>query len=106
MQELFVALGVDVRNRLVIDVEVARGVLTGVEVHPREVFRPLIRAAAAGVILVHNHPSGDPAPSLEDLDLTRRLRDVGQLIGIPVIDHIIVGDNGYCSVAEWLGTDF
>lgn len=102
-QEVFVAIGVDVRNGMLDVVEVARGTVATVEVHPREVFRPLIRMAAAGGIVVHNHPTGDPTPSHDDLELTRRLRDAGTVIGIPIIDHVIVGNNGFRSVAEWMG---
>jgi hypothetical protein len=74
--------------------------LTGVEIHPRDVFRPLIRQATAAVIFCHNHPSGDPAPSRADMELTARLREVGDLCGIPVLDHVIVGWEGYTSLAE------
>jgi DNA repair protein RadC len=102
-QELFVVIGVDVRNGLLDVVEVARGSVQSVEVHPREVFRPLIRMAAAGGVIVHNHPSGDPTPSPEDVDLTRRLREVGQTIGIPIVDHVVIGHRSYCSIGEWLG---
>jgi DNA repair protein RadC len=105
-QEMFLAIGIDVRNRLLEVVEVARGSVHGVEVHPREVFRPLIRMAASGAIVVHNHPTGDPTPSYEDVALTRRLREVGDLVGIPVVDHVIVGDVKFRSIAEWLGTDW
>jgi DNA repair protein RadC len=104
-QEMFLVLGVDIRNGLLDIVEVARGTVHGVEVHPREVFRPLVRMAAAGAVLVHNHPSGDPTPSPEDVALTRRLRAVGELLGIPVIDHVVIGDRSFRSVAEWIGTD-
>jgi DNA repair protein RadC len=103
-QELFVAVGMDIRNGLLDAVEVARGSLASVEVHPREVFRPLVRMAAAGAVLVHNHPTGDPTPSREDVELTRRLRQVGRLMGIPIVDHVIIGDRRYCSICEWLGT--
>jgi DNA repair protein RadC len=103
-QELFLAVGVDIRNGLLDVVEVARGTVASVEVHPREVFRPLIRMAAAGAVLVHNHPTGDPTPSREDIELTRRLRQVGRVIGIPIVDHVIIGDRQYCSICEWLGT--
>ena len=99
-------LGVDIRNGLLDVVEIARGTVHSVEVHPREVFRPLIRMAAAGAVVVHNHPSGDPTPSSHDLDLTRRLRAAGELIGIPVIDHVIVGADSFRSVVEWLGPEF
>jgi DNA repair protein RadC len=105
-QEVFIVIGVDVRNGLLDIVEVARGSLAHVEVHPREVFRPLVRMAAAGGVLVHNHPSGDPTPSREDGLLTERLREVGRLIGIPIIDHVVVGNRSFRSLAEWLGTDF
>jgi DNA repair protein RadC len=104
-QEVFLVLGLDIRNGVLDIVEVARGTVHGVEVHPREVFRPLVRMAAAGAVLVHNHPSGDPTPSPEDIALTRRLRAVGEVIGIPVVDHVVVGDRGFRSIAEWLGTE-
>ena len=104
-QELFIVIGVDIRNGLLDVVEVARGSVAGVEVHPREVFRPLVRMAAAGGVLVHNHPSGDPTPSPEDVELTRRLREVGRLLGIPIIDHVVIGDRAFRSIAEWLGTE-
>jgi DNA repair protein RadC len=103
-QEVFLAIGVDIRNGLLDVVEVARGSVNSVEVHPREVFRPLLRMAAAGGVLVHNHPSGDPTPSPDDIDLTRRLREVGQLIGIPIIDHVVIGDHSFRSIVDWMGT--
>jgi len=105
-QELFFAIGVDVRNGLLDVVEVARGSIAHVEVHPREVFRPLVRMAAAGGVLVHNHPSGDATPSREDCALTHRMREVGRLLGIPIIDHVVIGDRSFRSIAEWMGTDF
>ena len=88
------------RHRVEGEFCLARGSLTGVEVHPRDVFRPLIRGAAAAVIFCHNHPSGDPAPSRQDVELTARLREVGELVGIPVLDHLVVGWEGYVSLAE------
>lgn len=100
-QEVFLVVGINARNQVVAELEVARGCLTGVEVHPREVFRPVIRMAAAAVIAVHNHPSGDPSPSAADLALTERLRTVGEVVGIPLVDHVIVAARGYCSIAEW-----
>jgi DNA repair protein RadC len=105
-QEVFIAMGVDVRNGLLDIVEVARGSVAHVEVHPREVFRPLVRMAAAGGVLVHNHPSGDPTPSREDGALTLRMRDVGRILGIPIIDHVVIGDRSFRSIAEWMGADF
>jgi len=102
-QEVFIVLGIDVRNGLLDVVEVARGSVHAVEVHPREVFRPLVRMAAAGAVFVHNHPTGDPTPSPEDIGLTHRLKEVGTLIGIPVIDHVVIGDRSFRSIAELLG---
>ncbi len=102
-QEVFVVLALDVRNVVIGELEIARGCLTGVEVHPREVFRPLIRCGAAAAIAAHNHPSGDPMPSPEDIELTRRLRAAGDLVGIPLLDHVVVGASDYSSIGELLG---
>lgn len=98
--EEFWAVALDVRHRVLWEACLARGSLTGVEVHPRDVFRPLIRGGAAAVIFCHNHPSGDPSPSQQDLDLTIRLRDVGELCGIMVLDHLVVGTDGFTSLAQ------
>ena len=98
--EEFWALALDVRHRIQSERCLARGSLTGVEVHPRDVFRPLIRSAAAAVIFCHNHPSGDPTPSRQDLELTTRLREVGDLCGIAVLDHVVVAWEGFTSLAE------
>ena len=73
---------------------VSVGALTAALVHPREVVKPLILGSAAAAILVHNHPSGDPTPSAEDLALTKRLGEVGELVGIRVLDHIVIGHDG------------
>lgn len=102
-QELFFAIGLDVRHGVLEIVEIARGSVTEVTVHPREVFRPLVRVAAAGAVLAHNHPSGDPTPSSDDIALTRRLCAVGKLVGIPVLDHVVIGGNRQCSIAECVG---
>lgn len=67
-------------------------------VHPREVFKVAVKKSAASIILVHNHPSGDPTPSTEDIEVTRRLIEAGNIMGITVLDHIIIGDNTYCSL--------
>jgi DNA repair protein RadC len=98
--EEFWAVSLDVRHRVQSEACLARGSLTGVEVHPRDVFRPLIRNAAAAVIFCHNHPSGDPTPSRQDIELTSRLREVGDLCGIPVLDHVVVAWEGFASLAE------
>jgi DNA repair protein RadC len=102
--EEFWALALDVRHRLQFELCAARGSLTGVEVHPRDIFRPLIRASTAAVIFCHNHPSGDPTPSRQDIELTARLREVGELCGISVLDHVVVAADGFTSLAErgWL----
>jgi len=98
--EEFWMLALDVRHRVLHEACVARGSLTGVEVHPRDVFRTLIRGAAASVIFCHNHPSGDPTPSRQDLELTARLRQVGELCGITVLDHVVVASDGFVSLAS------
>jgi DNA repair protein RadC len=98
--EEFWALALDVRHRVQFDNCLARGSLTGVEVHPRDVFRPLIRSSAAAVIFCHNHPSGNPSPSRQDIELTARLRQVGDLCGITVLDHVVVAAEGFVSLAE------
>ena len=100
--EVFLVIGIDARNVIMSETEVARGHLTGVEVHPREVFRPLIRAGAAAGVCVHNHPSGDPTPSVPDLELTHRLQSAGDLLGIPIVDHVVLADGGAVSIAEWV----
>jgi len=105
-QEVFVVLALDARNGLVDEIEVARGSLTGVEVHPREVFRPLIRQAAASAVVAHNHPSGDSRPSPEDIALTRRLRVAGDILGIPILDHVVVGRDDFTSVGELIGVEY
>ena len=90
--EVFWVLLLDTKNGLKEQpVEVSRGVLDASLVHPREVFRRAIRSATAAVVLAHNHPSGDPTPSAEDLRLTRQLVDAGQILSIKVLDHIIIG---------------
>ena len=104
-QELFFVIGIDIRNQLLDVIEVGRGSVHAVEVHPREVFRPLVRMAAAGAVLVHNHPSGDATPSFEDCALTRRMQEVGDVIGIPVIDHVVISDGDYRSVREFMGPE-
>jgi len=100
-QEVFWVIGLDTRQRVCLVQEVGRGSVAGVVVHPREVFRPLIRAGVHTSIFVHNHPSsGDCEPSSEDIEMTARLCEVGGLLGIPVLDHLIVTDSGHCSLAQ------
>ncbi|MBW2276253.1 MAG: DNA repair protein RadC [Deltaproteobacteria bacterium] len=99
-QEVLLVVGLNNRNEPVCEVEVARGSLSECQVGPREVFRPLIAETAARTVIVHNHPSGDCTPSPFDVVLTRRLAEVGELIGIPVIDHIVVGRGNYASLRD------
>lgn len=93
-REVFRVLHLDQRNTIISFEDVSVGIANASLVHPREVFRGAILAGAVGLILVHNHPSGDPAPSQEDKDVTRRLVEVGRTVGIPVLDHVIVGTRG------------
>ncbi len=102
-QETFVVLLLDGRNRLQRIVTASTGSLTTSLVHPREVFRAAIREAAAAIIVAHNHPSGDPEPSPEDVAVTRRLFDVGELVGIPLLDHIVLGDREFVSMRGRFG---
>ncbi len=99
-RETFVALLLDAKHRLIRDVTISQGSLTQSIVHPREVFEPAIRDSAAAVIFVHNHPSGDTTPSKEDLEITRRLKQTGDVIGIRVLDHVVVGEDHYTSLAN------
>lgn len=96
--ECFWSVMLDARGRPLGRREIARGTLTACLVHPREVFAPAIRARAAAVVVVHNHPSGDPTPSSEDVALTDRLMEAGELLGIPLVDHIVLGRNGHRSL--------
>lgn len=79
---------------------VSVGSLNSSIVHPREVFKPAILSNSASIILFHNHPSGDPAPSKEDIYITERIKESGNILGIKLIDHIIIGDDSYCSLKE------
>ena len=99
-QEVFLVLLLDRKQRIKRVVEVSVGTLDSSIVHPREVFRDAIREAAASVLAVHNHPSGDPSPSEEDLYLTRRLVAAAEVLGLQFLDHVIVCRNGYHSFRE------
>jgi DNA repair protein RadC len=101
-KEVFKAILLDTKHQMLKDVTVSEGSLSASLVHPREAFLPAIKESAAAVIFLHNHPSGDPTPSAEDKELTHRLAEVGQLIGIHVLDHIIIGTGipGYISFRD------
>ena len=93
-REQFVVALLTVRHRLIGLHTVSVGCLTSSLVHPREVFKPALLASAAALVVAHNHPSGDPEPSAEDIALTRRLVSAGTLLGIEVLDHVILGEDG------------
>jgi DNA repair protein RadC len=99
-REYFVVLMLDRKNRLIGLNTVAIGSLSAAVVHPRECFKPAILANAAAIILCHNHPSGDQTPSQDDRVLTRRMVDAGNLLGIDVLDHVVLGETGYYSFAD------
>ena len=105
-QEAFYAILLDTKNMVICTpCLTSLGLLDSAPVHPREVFREAVRQSAASVILAHNHPSGDPTPSKEDIDITRRLLEAGRILGIRVVDHVIIGRPsasmpGYVSLRE------
>lgn len=99
-KESFFTLLLDSKNRIIREELISEGTLTSSLVHPREAFTPAIRESATSLILVHNHPSGDPTPSREDEEVTRRLVEGGKLLGISVLDHIIIGQESYYSFAD------
>jgi DNA repair protein RadC len=99
-RECFYAVLLDNKHRKIKDVAVSQGSLTASIVHPRDVFAPVVRESAAAVVFVHNHPSGDPTPSQEDIEITRRLRAVGELVGVRVLDHVVVGHGRYVSFVD------
>ncbi len=96
-KEYFLAVLLDGKNRVLREVQISEGSLNQSIVHPREVFSPAVRESAAAIILIHNHPTGDPSPSREDIDITRRLKEAGELMGVRVVDHIIIGDGTFLS---------
>lgn len=99
-QEHFVALFLNTKNRVIGRETLSVGSLNAAIVHPRELFRAAVKRSAASVICVHNHPSGDPTPSAEDIRLTHRLTEAGHIIGIEVLDHVIIGDRSFVSLKE------
>jgi DNA repair protein RadC len=99
-KEHFFSLHLNSKNQLIREVLVSIGSLNTSIVHPREVFAPAVRDSSAALIFIHNHPSGDPAPSREDRDCTQRLIHAGQILGIRVLDHIVLGHDDYYSFAD------
>ena len=98
--EVFMVAGLNSRNEPIHELTVAMGSVSECHVDPPQVFRPMIAEAATRAILLHNHPSGDPTPSPHDVALTRRLAEVGELIGIPVLDHVVIGGSSYSSLRD------
>jgi DNA repair protein RadC len=101
-REYFFAIHLDGKNRICCIDEVSIGSLNQSVVHPREVFKTALLSSAAAIIVLHNHPTGDPAPSREDIEITRRLKEVGEIIGVKLLDHIIIGDSYVSFVSQGL----
>ena len=99
-KEHFIAIHLDTKNKIICIDTVSIGSLVSSIVHPREVFKSVLLSSAASIAIIHNHPSGTPEPSKDDLDITKRLKEAGNFLGIPVIDHIIVGNGSYISLME------
>lgn len=99
-KECFIVTFLDTKCKMMGYKTISIGSLTASIVHPREVYKTAIQKSAHSIIVVHNHPSGDPSPSREDLQITERLKKVGEVIGIPLLDHIIIGDGIYKSLKE------
>ncbi len=99
-QEVFWVVLLDQKNKIIRDMQIAQGLLNKVLVHPREVFKPAIKYSAASIVVLHNHPSGDPTPSKEDRAITKRLKQTAEIVGISLLDHIIIGDSTYTSFVD------
>jgi DNA repair protein RadC len=99
-QERFFLILLDSRRRFLGEVAVSQGTIDRALVHPRDVFGPAVRQHAGAIVVVHNHPSGDPAPSPEDINVTKRLAEAGAVLGIPLLDHVVIGEGRYVSFAE------
>lgn len=99
-KEHFVCLFLNTKNHIIARETLSIGTLNASLVHPREVFRAAIKHNSASLICIHNHPSGDPTPSPEDISLTKRLMEAGELVGIDVLDHLVIGDGRFVSLKE------
>ncbi|MGR3311119.1 MAG: RadC family protein [Candidatus Brocadiales bacterium] len=99
-QETFLVVLLDSKNRIIKDARISTGGLSQSLVHPRDVFNPAIKESAAAVVFVHNHPSGDPSPSKEDIELTQRLKEASHVVGIKILDHVIIGNGCYTSFKD------
>ncbi|MEJ5227088.1 DNA repair protein RadC [Thermodesulfovibrio sp.] len=99
-KEVFITLLLDTKLRLIREVKVSEGTLNQSLIHPREVFKEAVKESAYAIILVHNHPSGDPSPSDQDIDITKKLKKASEILEIPILDHIIIGNGRYFSMKE------
>ena len=99
-KEHFIALYLNARNQLVHKETISMGTLNANLVHPREVFEPALKHSAAGIMVAHNHPSGDPKPSEDDLEITKRLVEAGKMMGVELLDHVIIATNNHFSFKE------
>lgn len=99
-QEKFYCLYLNTKNQIIYEKTVFMGSLNSSIVHPREVYKEALKWSAASIIVSHNHPSGDPSPSREDIEVTKRLIEAGEIIGIECLDHLIIGDGRFCSLKE------
>ncbi|MBF0846181.1 JAB domain-containing protein, partial [Streptococcus danieliae] len=98
--EILMVIDLDTKGKIVAEREVFKGGLSSSLIHPREIFKDSLRNSAATIVCLHNHPSGDPSPSLEDIFTTKKLQEVGDLLGIPLLDHIIIAKEGYVSIGK------
>jgi DNA repair protein RadC len=99
-QEVLKIILVNTKNKVILTKDVSMGSINSSIVHPREVFMEAVRRSAASIVICHNHPSGDPTPSSEDINITHRLKECGKLLGIELLDHIIIGNGTYISLKE------
>jgi DNA repair protein RadC len=99
-QEHFIGIYLDTKNRVLAKKTLFVGSLNRAIVHPREIFKEALRYGCASIIVAHNHPSGDPTPSTQDIATTKRLMEIGELMGIEVLDHLVIGSDGYISMRE------
>jgi DNA repair protein RadC len=100
LQEHFVVLFLNVKNQIIHKQTIFIGSLNASIVHPREIFREAVKRSAASLVCAHNHPSGNPAPSPEDIEVTKRIQEAGYIIGIELLDHVIIGDHQFISLKE------
>lgn len=99
-QEHFIALLLDTKNNIIAKETISIGTLNSSIIHPREVYKPAIKKSVSAIIVAHNHPSGDPTPSREDIEVTKRLKEAGDILGIELLDHVIIGDSKYLSLKD------